>query len=54
MKRDPFESWMQKVDAILRDVVGMESADLPDFNYRALFEGKYSPAKAAQHVRARL
>lgn len=45
-----FKKWMQKVDNNLLDMVGILSADLPDYDYRAAFNAGDTPNDVAKQV----
>jgi len=43
-----FEQWMKEVDAILSCGEGVVTSDLPDQDYRTMFEEGCEPDEAAQ------
>lgn len=43
-----FEKWMAKVDAMLAKKCGLDSRDLPDWNYLDAFEDGFPPGAAAK------
>lgn len=44
-----FEQWLKKVDEILEDLlVGLNSQDLPDMNYRDYYDEGTSPKRMAK------
>lgn len=48
-KPDPkFAVWMAKVDAFISKKFGVDSSDLPDWNYLDAFEDGMSPSAAAK------
>lgn len=47
---DTFEGWMAQVDAIVISTSGLSYQDLPDIDYRELYEGAASPKLAATEV----
>ena len=42
-----FEQWMSKVDRILEYNLGISYRDLPDIDYRSLFESETTAREAA-------
>ena len=42
-----FEEWMEKIDRILEYNLGLRHRDLPDIEYRLLFEGEVTAREAA-------
>lgn len=49
-KRATFEAWMAKVDAILIKKTFLTHLDLPDINYRELYDCGETPAYAAKQA----
>lgn len=45
-----FEAWMDEVNAILVGAVGIESDDLPDWNYRDAYDDGADPRKVVHEV----
>ena len=45
-----FESWLDKVNAHLRQTMGLSYKDLPDQPYRDWFENKVPPKQAAKRA----
>jgi hypothetical protein len=43
-----FDAWMAKVDAAIARKFGVDSNDLPDWNYLDAFEDGMAPAAAAK------
>jgi hypothetical protein len=50
MTRTSFETWMEKVDEALEQIVGLSSLDLPDIDYYSLYESGVSPRRAARRA----
>jgi len=45
-----FGQWMKKVDDVLETEIGLSHSDLPDINYRIMFECGDSPSQAAREA----
>lgn len=42
-----FDEWMDEVDSVLSDIIGMVSSDIPDYAYRDDCDDDISPTEAA-------
>lgn len=45
-----FEKWQREVDSHLQRMIGMDSADLPDYNYAGEFEMGCKPRTVARRA----
>lgn len=45
-----FQVWMRRVEAHAGAYFGVDIADLPDCDYRSMFENEYEPREAARIV----
>lgn len=45
-----YEEWKAYVDLYLRELCGLDSDCLPDYNYRKAFDSKRSPLSTAKSV----
>ena len=43
-----YEEWKKKVDAELEKICGMDSDDIPDWDYIEAYNNKMSPKRAAK------
>jgi len=43
-----FTKWLKSVDRLVQEKVFLSYQDLPDIDYRGLFEDGFTPAEAAQ------
>ncbi len=42
-----FEAWMKQVNLRIENTIGLSSDDLPDINYRDLYDNEVNPSTAA-------
>ena len=45
-----FDAWMKKVDHRIKAMVGLSYRDLPDRNWRDMFDAGWGPREAADMV----
>jgi len=48
LEETKFEMWIREVDSEVAKILGMGASDLPDQNYRDLYEDGFSPKEAAR------
>lgn len=51
MTQTKFTEWMAKVDAALLKATGLDSRDLPDWDYVSAYEDGFTPSAAARAAR---
>jgi len=49
-KYNTFDKWMDAVDRVIENSIGLSSADLPDICYRDLYDDGATPASAAREA----
>ena len=45
---ETFEIWMEKVDSAIQQLAGCFAADLPNFDYRLMYDEGYSAYETAR------
>lgn len=47
---DSFETWLEQVDAVVQGTIGLSVHDLPDQDFRSMFDDGMEPAEAAAEI----